>query len=173
MRGGKRMAMQLDCTTSIERTENNGIHGIDFGPHTTFSRLNRQASKRKHGGINISGVDWTSTKLNQSNQQTPSESSSLNSISCLALIVGLKMTHISSEHHSTGIFSNVSSSSKHISHFRHTSILNRCALLTLRVVESPAKWIWATGGTIQRINLLPERRLCQSYASNENHLPNC
>jgi hypothetical protein len=47
MQGGKRMAKQLDCTTSIESIQNNGIHGIPFGSHMTFSKLNCLASKRK------------------------------------------------------------------------------------------------------------------------------
>ena len=139
MRGVKRMAKQLHCTTSIESTQSNGIHGIHFGPLTTFGRLNLLASKRKPGLINISDVDWTTTKSNHSNQQMPCESCSLNSISGSAMIVGLKMTHISSERYSTGIFSNVYSSCWHISHFRRTSILNWCASLTLRVVESTAR----------------------------------
>jgi hypothetical protein len=78
--GGKHMAKQLDCTTSITRTQNNGIHGIHFGPHTTFSRLSCLASKQKPGLINISGVHWTTSKCNHSNQQMPYESTSLNSI---------------------------------------------------------------------------------------------
>ena len=80
MRGGKRMAKQLDCTTSIESTQNNGIHGTHFGPHTTFSRLSRLASKRKPGLINISGVDWTTLKLNHSIQQITFETSSLHEL---------------------------------------------------------------------------------------------
>jgi len=139
MRGGQHMAKQLDCTTSIASTQNNEIHGIHFGPLTTISKLSHLASKRKPGLINISGVDWTTTQSNDSNRQMPCESCSLNSISGLAMIVGLKMTHISSEHYSTGIFSNVYSSCWHVSHFRRTSILNRCATLTLRVVESTAR----------------------------------
>jgi len=47
--------------------------------------------------------------------------------------------------------------------FRHTSILNQCALLTLRVIESTARWTRATGGVIHWINFLPEWRLWQSY----------
>jgi len=93
----------------------------------------------------------------------PYESCSLNLISCLAMIVGLKMTHISSEHYSIGIFSNVSSSFWHISHFRRTSILNRCASQTLRGVESTARWTRANGGGIHKIYFLPERRLYQSF----------
>jgi len=139
MRGGKHMAKQLDCTTSIESTQNNGIHGIHFGPHMTFSRLSHLASIRKPGLINISGVDWTTSKSNHSIQQMPYESSSLNSISGSAMKVGLKMTYISSEHYTTGIFLNVSSSFWHISHFRRTSISNRCTSLTLRVVESTVR----------------------------------
>jgi len=47
--GGKHMAKQLDCTTSIASTQNNGIHGIHFSRHTTFNRLNHFASKLKPG----------------------------------------------------------------------------------------------------------------------------
>jgi len=47
--GGKHMAKQLDCTTSIASAQNNGIHGIHLGQHTTFNRLNHLPSKRKHG----------------------------------------------------------------------------------------------------------------------------
>jgi hypothetical protein len=43
--GGKHMAKQLDCTTSIASTQNNGIHGIHFSLHTTFSRFSHVASK--------------------------------------------------------------------------------------------------------------------------------
>jgi len=157
------MANQLDCTTSIASTQNNGIHGIHFGPQTTSSRLSRLASKRKPWLFNISGVDWTTTTSNHPNQQVPYESSSQNSISGSAMIVRLKMIHIFLEHYTTGIFSNVSSSFWHISHFRCTSILNRCASLTLRAVKFPARWTWAIGGGIHRINFLPERQLCQSY----------
>jgi hypothetical protein len=139
MRAGKRMAKQLDCTTSIKGIQNDGIRGIHLGLHTTFRRLRPLANKRKLGLIDISGVDWLTKKSNYFNQQMPFESSSLNSISGLAMTVGLKMTHTSSEHYTTGIFSNVSSSFWHISHFGRTSILNRCASLTPRVVEFTAR----------------------------------
>jgi len=102
------MAKQQECSTSITSTQHNGIHGADDGPHTTFSRLSRLASKQQSQSINISGVDWTTSKCNHSNQQMPYESSSQNSILASAMIVGLKMTHISSEHYTTGILSNVS-----------------------------------------------------------------
>ena len=136
MRGGKRMAKQLDCTTSMDSTQYNGIHGIHFGPQMTISTLSRLASKRKPGLINILGVDWTTSKSNHCIQQMPYESSSLNSILASAMVVELKMTYIRSEYYTTGIFSNVSSSFWHITHFRRTSMLNRCASLTLRVDES-------------------------------------
>jgi len=93
----------------------------------------------------------------------PCESSSPNLISGSAMIVGLKMTHISSEHYTTGIFSIVFSTSLHISHFRHTSILNQCGSLTLRVVECTARWTRAIGCGIHRTDILPEQRVCQSY----------
>jgi len=163
MQGGKHMAKQLDCTTSIASTENDGIHGIHFGLHMTFSRLSHLASKQKPGSISISGVDCTTSGSNNSDQQMPCESSSLNSIPSLAMIVGLNIIHISSEHYTTGIFSNVASTFWHISNFRRTLILNRCASLTLRVIESTGRWTPAIGGGRHRINFLPERRLWQSY----------
>jgi len=104
MRGGKCMAKQLDYTTSIESTQNNGIHGIHFSSRTTFSRLSCLASKQKPGLINISSVDWTTSQLNHSNQQMLYEYSAQNSISGSAMIVGLKMTHPSSEQYTTCIF---------------------------------------------------------------------
>ena len=92
----------------------------------------------------------------------PCESSSLNVISGCAMIVALKITHISSEHCTTRIFSNVFSSSSHI-HLRQTSIVKWWASLTLRDVESTARWTPVTVAGIQRINFLPERQLYQSY----------
>jgi hypothetical protein len=104
------MAKQLDCTTSIESTQNNGIHAIHFGLHTNLSRLSRVTSKRKPGLVNISGMDWTTSKSKHSIQQMPYESSSLNSISGSAMIIGLNMTQTCLEHYTTAIFSNVSTS---------------------------------------------------------------
>jgi hypothetical protein len=43
------MAKQLDFTTNIASSQDDGIHGIHFGPHITFSKLNRLASKQKPG----------------------------------------------------------------------------------------------------------------------------
>jgi len=85
--GGKHMAKQLDCTTSIASTQNHGIHGIHFGPHITFSRLSCLGSKQKPALINISGMDWTTSKSNHSNPQMPYESSSVDSIPGSAMIV--------------------------------------------------------------------------------------
>ena len=91
------------------------------------------------------------------------ESSSLDSISGSAMIVGLMIIHTSSEHYTTGKFSNVYSALWQISHFRHTSILNRCALQTRKVAEYTARWTQAVGGVIRKISFLLERRLCQSF----------
>jgi len=108
-------------------------------------------------------VDWTTPKWNPSNQQMPCESSSLNSISGFAMILGLQMTLISSEHYTTGIFSHVSSSSYHICLFRHTLMSNQCALLTLWAVVSTARQTQVIDGGIHQINFLPERQLCYSF----------
>jgi len=78
MQGGKYLAKELDCTTSIASTQNNGIHGIQFSQHTTFNRLNCLASNQKHESITIWGVDWTTSKSNHFNLQILCTSSPLN-----------------------------------------------------------------------------------------------
>ena len=101
------------------------------------------------------------------------ESSSLDSISGSAMIVGLKIIRTSSEHYTTGIFSNVYSSFWHISHFRRTSILNilRLADWQSRQIYSEMNtgdWWWDTqdqlpaGATIVPV-------IC---ASDKTHLTN-
>jgi hypothetical protein len=133
------MAKQLDCTTSIARTQNNGIHGILFSQHTTFNRLNHLANKQKHGSISIGGVDWTTSKSNHFNLQMLYKISALKLIFGSAMMVGLKIIRISSEHYTTGIFSNVFSSFWNISHLRRTSVLNQWASLTRKVTEYTAR----------------------------------
>jgi len=137
MQVGKHMANQLDCTISIASTQNNGIHGIHIGQHTTFNRINPSASTRKRGSINISGMDWTTSNSKHSNLRMPCESSSLNLILGSAMIIGLKIIHISSEHYNTRIFSNVFSSFLNISHCRGTLILNWCGSPTRKTAEYP------------------------------------
>jgi hypothetical protein len=61
-------------------------------------------SKGKLGLINISDMDWTTSKSNRSDQQTPGNSCSLNMIFRFAMILGLKMTDISSEEFRRVIF---------------------------------------------------------------------
>jgi len=107
-------------------------------------------------------MDWTTSKSNHSNQQMPCESSSLNLISGSAMIVGLKITHITLEHYTTRILSNVFSSIWHISHCRRTSILNWCASQTWKPAEYTARWTLVIGGGICVISFLPERQLFQS-----------
>jgi hypothetical protein len=46
MQGGKHMAKQLDCTTSIASTRNNEILCIQFSQYTILNRLNHFASKQ-------------------------------------------------------------------------------------------------------------------------------
>ena len=91
------------------------------------------------------------------------ESSSLDSIVGSAIIVGLKIIRTSSEHYTTGIFSNVYSYCWHIFHFKHTSILNQCALHTRRVAQYTARWTQAIGHGIRKISFLLEQRLCQLF----------
>jgi len=89
--------------------------------------------------------------------------SSLDSISGSAMIVGLKIIRTSSEHYTTGIFSNEYSSMWHISHFRRSAILNRCISQTQKVAECTARWTQVIGGGIRNISFLLEWRLCQSF----------
>jgi len=91
------------------------------------------------------------------------ESSSLDSISGFAMIVGLKVIGTSSEHYTTGIFWNVYSSFWHISNFRRTLFLNWCALQTRKFAEYTVRWTQVIGGAIRKISFLLERRLCQSF----------
>jgi len=58
---------QLDCTTSIASTQNNGIHRIYFSLHTSFNRSNYLASKWNCGLISIRGVDWATSQSNHFN----------------------------------------------------------------------------------------------------------
>jgi hypothetical protein len=116
MRGGKRMAKQLDCTTNFESTYNNGIHGIHFSPHTTFSRLNRVVRKKKHELINFIIESFQSAEALQM------------LFSDLAFGLGIDgWNEVGSHIFGTLYYRNISNvfwSSYYISHFRHTWILN-------------------------------------------------
>jgi len=92
------------------------------------------------------------------------KSCSLKSILSSAMIPGLKIIRISSEHYSTGIFPNVFSSFGHSSHFTRTSILNRSASQTRKVAEYTARCTTPTGGGMHKISFRLERQLCQSFA---------
>jgi len=162
MQGGKRMAKQLGVTTSIVSTQNNVIHGIHFGQHPTFNRLNHIGSNPNSGYINIQGMGWTTSQSNHPNQQISWESSSLNSISGLEIIVGFNIIHISLEHYTTGIFSTVHSGFWDISDFGCTLMLNQCSSHAWKAGQFTAKWTLLIGGGICKISVMPERQLCQS-----------
>lgn len=168
MLGWKYMAQQLDCTTCIASTQNSEIHGIDFGQHSTFNKVDYWARKCKCGYINIWGLDWITSDSHDSSNQRPCEIPTLSSISGSAMIVWLKISHISSQHYSTGIFSNVYSSIGDITHFKRSSILNRCAMKNGKVVQYTATWTWAIGGWICVIRLLPGQWLSQSFVHPTN-----
>jgi len=111
----------------------------------------------------MSGVDWTTSKSNHFNLERLCEPHSLEKISGSVVIAGLKIIHISLEHYTIGIFSNVFSCWWLISHFSSTSILNWCALQTLNVAQYTVGDTQGTGGGIRTIGFLPERRLCRSF----------
>jgi len=129
----------------------------DFQQALSFSQ------QRKLGLINIWGVDWTTSTSNHFNQQMLYESSALDSISGLAMRVGLKIIRTSSGHCTAGILSNVYSSIWLISDFRHTSILNLCFLQTRKVTENTARWTQVIGGGIRKISYLLEWWLWQAF----------
>jgi hypothetical protein len=91
------------------------------------------------------------------------KSFSLNSILGLAMIVGLMIIHISSDHYTTVIFSTVYSSFWHISHFRRNSLLHWCTSRTRQFSEYTLRWTWPLGGEISRISYFSEQLLCQSF----------
>lgn len=157
------MAKQLNRTTSIARIHNNRIHGFNCGQHATFNTLHDLIGKLKPRLINIWGVDWTSSIMNHFNQQMLYQSYSLDSISSLAITVGLKIIRTSLEHFATVIFSNLFSSSGKISHARCTLILNRCTVLTRKVREYTAWSLQEIGGGILTISFLPELQCCQLF----------
>jgi len=134
--GGQHIAKQLDCTTIIPSTQNNGIHRIYCGQHTTLNSCNHLAVKWKCELIIIWGMDWTTSKSYHANEWMLWRSCSLNLISGLAMIVGLEIIHMSSEHCTTGILPNIYSSRRQISRFRHTMILNLCAWHPRNATES-------------------------------------
>jgi len=176
MQKGKHMAKQLDCTLSIASTQNNGIHGIYFGPHMTFSRLSHLASKWKPGLINISGVDWKTSKLNHSNQQVHNKSSSQNWISDSTMIVQLMMTHISSEYYTTGIFSNEFTSWAHLAlqthpNFEQVRLADARGRQIYGGMNAGDRWLdthdqLPTGATIVPVRCLSNKTLLTTFPGN-------
>jgi len=101
----------------------------------------------------------TTTKLNNTNQKMVSKISTQNSNLDSAIIVVLKIMHMSSVYYTIGTFSNVYSSFYSISNVWLTLILSKCVLPTLRVIKSVVKWKWATGCGICLINFLLGQQL--------------
>jgi len=157
------MAKQLDCTTSITSTQNNGIHGFHFGQNMTFHRLNHLGSNRQLGKVDNWGGCWSTSKSNHSNQQMPCEYSSVNSPLNSALIVALKTILTSSQHVTAGIISNVHCSLWHVAHFRRCSMLNWWASGTQQAAKYSARWSLAFGGGICSVSFLHEGRLCWAF----------
>jgi hypothetical protein len=108
-------------------------------------------------------MDWTTWKSNHFNQRMYYECSSLDLISGMAMIVGLKIIHTSSEHYTTGIYSNLYRSVWHISQLKRTSISNRCGLQTRKVAKPTVRSTQVIGGGMRKISYLLERRLCHSF----------
>jgi len=79
------------------------------------------------------------------------------------MIVGMKIIYISWEDYATGIYLHVYCTFWHISHFRCTSILNRCALKTWKITKHTVRSTRAISGEVLKISFLPEPWLCQSF----------
>jgi hypothetical protein len=84
-------------------------------------------------------MDWTTSKSSDFDQQMLCKSASLKRISGAAMIVGLKIMHLSLEHYTMEMFSNVFSSFSHIPHFRRTVLLDQYASQTQNMAEYTAK----------------------------------
>jgi len=108
-------------------------------------------------------VDWTTSKLIHFNQLMPCESCLLNLISGSARIVGSKIIYLSSEYYTTGIISIVYRFFWHLSHLRHTSILNYCTLCTWKVTDYSARRTQVIGGGIPKNSFVPGQRLYQLF----------
>ena len=93
----------------------------------------------------------------------PCESSLLKSMLASAMVVALKIIHISSEHYTTGIIPNLYISLWHISHFSRAMILNCYTSQSRKVIVYSARWPRVIGSGIYRINFLLEQQLCQSF----------
>jgi len=162
MRWAKHKVKQLDCTTKIASSQSYGIDVIHLHLYMTSNRLKNFGSKQKPRVINIWSVDWKTSKLNQSNEQMPCNSSSPKLIFGSAKIVWLKIIHISLEHYIMGIFSSVNGVFWHISHFRCTSIFKPMCVDAWMVAELLVRWTWTSGG-IHSIHFLLECWLCQLF----------
>jgi len=162
-RGLKHRATQLDCTTSIKSTQNNGIHDIFFSQHMTFNRLDYLVNKQKFGSYSTWGVHLTTSKWNLSNLQMLYKSSSLKWIFGSAMMVGLKTIRISSEQYTTGIFPNAFNSFWDISYLWCISILTTCSSRTPKFDRYTARHTLLIGDGVCKISIPPERWLCQSF----------
>jgi len=111
----------------------------------------------------FTGVDWTISKMNDSNQLMHCERFSVNFISDWVIIVGLEITHISSAQDTTVRPLITSCFSEHIYRLKHAWSWSWCASRTLRVVKSILRLSWAIGSGIHRISSLSERQIFQSY----------
>lgn len=105
------MAKQLACAMSIKSTQSNGIIAIQCALHMKVSKLHYSARKDKFRSMTIQGVDRTTSKSILWKLPTACKIATLNSTWCSAMIVASKIPRIFSEHHTTAIFSNSSSSS--------------------------------------------------------------
>ena len=157
------MAKKLRRIRRIVGTESYRIHGIQFGPHPTFNKLNDLTRTPKPRLITILSIDWRTSKSDYFNEQMPFIGCSLNAIFVLAIKVELTIIHISLEYFTRGISSNVYQAFGHISHSRYTLVLNQCASQTRKVMEYTAWQTQAICGGIPSINFLLERRLCQAF----------
>lgn len=109
-------------------------------------------------------MDWTTSQSNHFNVQMPCDSTSLNSISVIAITVGLAILRISPEHYTTAKSSNVFRSFLHISHFRGTSNMIKCTLLTWNDTKHTVTLPPMIGAGIWLISLRFERHLWLAFS---------
>jgi len=93
--GRQDMAKGLNCTTSIEITQNNGIHCTKYGPEATLTRLRHLASEHKHRLHKFTAMGRAISNPNDFNQKMASKTSSLQLICAWVMVVELKIISLS------------------------------------------------------------------------------
>jgi len=160
---GKHMSKQLDCSTRIAITQNNGIHGIDYrsAHHLQQAQSCSQQAKVWVDQPLRCGLHNFNIKLFQSGDALWKLLSRIDFELGNACWIedDLHIFRISYYR----VILKVYISFLHMSHSMCTSILKPCTLHSRTVAEYTARSKWAIACGIRKISFLLERRLCQLF----------